>query len=645
MKPGSFKQRLFSRTTMIFLFIVIGVLLAASFYTYVQDRRLETVSLGALRMASWNLARMSSEAAAFDREVALMAKGVGDPDEFMLRFDVLWSRYDYLLNSTESLPTRQHENNLRRIKNLFKKLRGLEPTLETLLNSTRPDWSAFVAAWEVQHKEIQMLLTDNFVGDETNQLMTGMEASRDRLANLRFLTLSALVVVFGYMAFALAYIRRQSRTDSLTGLPNGNYLQSLHEIDSQKNIVACHIRNLGLIISEHGNDRANEIVQAFARKLEKELSSADELIHVSQGEFVLLAKTQNRERTEEFARRLIAATVFDWRIYQTVIPISAEFGISPARHAPSMDWSARHQEAYRALAVARLEGERFYVSNENLETRLREERIIHNGLVRFLSGEPSSLSLSVVYQPIVRAEDINYVSGAEVLLRCADREIGFVPPNKIVDLCERHGLGVDLGHWLFRQIAKETKQLFQDLGFRGCLSINLNPAMLSEGLVSDVQRLLLNEGIPASALCLEITEDNAAIDFEKVNELIGQMDALGVNFALDDFGTGHSSLEYVRELCVKRLKIDRCFVTGIEEDEDRLRFLDSIIAMAGQAYMQTVIEGVENRAQWDLIARHQGLFIQGYFAHKPMPLNDFVAVLTDSASRFATNRQFASDVV
>jgi EAL domain-containing protein (putative c-di-GMP-specific phosphodiesterase class I) len=129
---------------------------------------------------------------------------------------------------------------------------------------------------------------------------------------------------------------------------------------------------------------------------------------------------------------------------------------------------------------------------------------------------------------------------------------------------------------------------------------------------------------------MEITEDNAALEFQRINPLIEELRDLGVMFALDDFGTGHSSLEYVRELKVDRLKIDRCFVDGIENDEDKARFLGSIIAMAGQVYMESVIEGVENEAQWRMVERLGGKLIQGYHAYKPMPFNDYMEVLFSS---------------
>jgi len=229
---------------------------------------------------------------------------------------------------------------------------------------------------------------------------------------------------------------------------------------------------------------------------------------------------------------------------------------------------------------------------------------------------------------------VNLVTGAEVLLRCEHERLGFIPPNRVVELCERYGLGEQLGCWLFRRVAAETRQLYSGLRYTGNLSINLNPAMLSMKLIGNVEQLLLKPGIPAAALCMEITEDNAALEFGNINDVIEALHGLGITFALDDFGTGHSSLEYVRELKVDRLKIDRCFVEGIEQDANKAKFLASIVAMANQAFMKSVIEGVENEPQWQQVQSFGDVLVQGYYAHKPMSFNDYLALLLDAKTRW-----------
>lgn len=627
MNNGLLLARLFSRTTVGFLFIVVLALLAASFSTYVHDRRLQSVSLGAMRMASWNLAQLGNEANSFDRELTLVARGVGDTDQLTLRYDILWSRYDYLLNSKESEPTRRHDDNEERLRNLFDGLQALEQPIEANLALPVTDWSNLVAQWQVQKTDIQQLVIDNFVGNEASRLFSDVEASRDRLANLRFLTLLALAGVFIYLALAITFARRQSRTDPVTGLPNNHYLNTIKTLSADCTIATCEIRGFQLVLSDHGNSGANELLRQFVRKLRSSLSSGDELIQVSQGEFVILLSPRPGQSPEDIAERLVSATTFDWQIENSVLHVSAVFGVDPSceRHCP--DWNTRYQQSHRALEQAHIDGCSYYVNREDLRRRLGEERKIHAGLLKFFNNEPGSLQLNLVYQPIVSARNRNLVTGAEVLLRCKDRDIGFVPPNRVVDLCERFGLGLALGQWLFRQIAAETRPLYQEMGFTGNLSINLNPAMLADTLYDDVQMLLVEAGIPARFLCLEITEDNAALEFVQINQLIKRLHGLGVTFALDDFGTGHSSLEYVRELKVDRLKIDRCFVDGIENSEDDARFLGSIIAMAELAYMKSVVEGVENEAQWQMVAELGDVFIQGYHAHKPMPLNDYIELL------------------
>jgi EAL domain-containing protein (putative c-di-GMP-specific phosphodiesterase class I) len=145
-------------------------------------------------------------------------------------------------------------------------------------------------------------------------------------------------------------------------------------------------------------------------------------------------------------------------------------------------------------------------------------------------------------------------------------------------------------------------------------------------------------------LCLEITEDNAVLNFDSLNRQIAELKKSGVQFSLDDFGTGHSSLEYVRQLKVDHLKVDRCFVEGIENSNDNLRFLGSIIAMANMAYMTPVIEGVENQAQWDLLPDKANVLVQGYFIARPMVFNDFMGFLMDPAAHYPTARQVETAV-
>lgn len=636
-------QRLFAKATIGLLFAVVLALLVACVVSYIQDRKLQSVSLGNLRMATWNLAQLGHEASAFDRELALELQDVGDSDEMLLRYDILWSRYVYLLTSSEAAITRDHSQNEVRLTELFGALQSLETPITRLAAGDPVDRRVLATLWETQKAQVQRLVIDNFVGDETGQLMDRVEYSRNRLSNLRLLMLGAMVLVFSYLALAVMYTRRQAGIDQITGLPNHLYLRSLKRIDPAKAIITCEINEFQVVLSEYGHDTLAELTRAFVDRLRVHLREGDELIQVAQNQFLVVATPSPRETMTALVERLASATSFDWSLHDTVLHISSTLGADAPCQGSCPGWQARYQQVHRALAQARIEGRPFYINDAKLRTRLKREQAIHSALNRFLKGQPSVLRLSLVYQPIVSADNATRITGAEVLLRCQHQEEGVVPPYEVVDLCERYGLGKKLGQWLFREIAHETRDLYQYMGFRGVLSINLNPSMLCESLPVDVKTLLLGQGIPPESLCLEITEDNAALNFSLINRLIRKMHDLGLCVALDDFGTGHSSLEYVRELKVDRLKIDRCFVDGIENDSDKERFLGSIIAMANQASMKSVIEGVETGAQWRLVGELGGELIQGYYAYRPMPFNDLMALFIDGSATFPVDQGVAAN--
>jgi len=153
-------QRIFSWTTVLILFAVVAVLILVSLYTYEKDRELEHVSLESLQMVSWNLTQLSNAANRFDREMALMARGVGNADELMLRYDILWSRYDYLLNSLEARATRHYLGNQDHLARLFAGFRALEPAIRERLDVAGADRAPVAAAWEAQRQAILQILTE-----------------------------------------------------------------------------------------------------------------------------------------------------------------------------------------------------------------------------------------------------------------------------------------------------------------------------------------------------------------------------------------------------------------------------------------------------------------------------------------------------
>lgn len=624
-------DKLFShRVTVINLVLAVSLLGLAT-ATYFESQKRHGVSLGDMRMASWSLNQLRDEARAFDRQLVLAETKLVNTEMLGLRYDILWSRFDYLLNSSEALTLREISGNEVEIKKLFEQIKSLDP-LVSKLATDRFDQRYFrllKADWQKISEDIDELVIDNMVGGETGYLTEQIDKDLKRLDQLRVALLSLLGLIILYFAFAIFFIRREAVTDPITRLPNRKYLWQKSELSETHYYTICEIRNLRQVLMEQDLEESDNLIRLSAQVLGQLIGAGDTLVHVSYGQFAIITPTPE-DSAESFIESLTRSAAFDWETETSRIPIQFVAGIDPGcpNQKTERKWEQRHQNALRALKEAQETNANWRVSTASLISQFELRKILLAELVPLFKGAPSRLQLSLAFQPIVEMNAAQTVAGAEVLLRARFRDGTFVAPNIVVDVCERNGLGFKFGQWLFRQIGNEVVQLLSAINFQGFLSINLNPALISEHLPDLMETTILAAGVPASRLCFEITEDNAALDFKRTIPVIEQCKSAGVLFALDDFGTGHSSLEYLSKLKIDKLKIDRSFVTDIENSSSKSAFLEGIIHIAEKMGVQTVVEGVENREQWDILAQNDGnLLVQGYYAHKPMEISDFIGVL------------------
>jgi EAL domain-containing protein (putative c-di-GMP-specific phosphodiesterase class I) len=627
----SLSRRLFSRTTVAVIVLVLVGLVGASAYTFFLDRKIQSVSLGSLRMASWGLAQLANESYEFDKELELVSQGVGDIDELTLRYDILWSRYNYLMSSEEARFTRDQLDNEATLRELFNEFKTIEPDFLLLVTDPEPTRTArLLQQWQIQRNHIHELMINNFVGDETSNLMRGIEQSRDRLSRFRFITLGSIIFSLLYLLFTVRYFRKWNRINSLTGLPNERCLHDYRELHFDQVMIVCVIRDYQSLVSDFPSEQVEDIIREFVLRLKEMTTDRDVFAHIAPGQFLLMVTLPKGQSVLGCVQAMHQHTVFEWQAVNNNMQISGLFGAAYSLANEAQDFAEYHRYATRALALAQIKGAGlpYAVFDDDSLMLLKQEKEIYRQLVQLFRGEVTQLQLSMAYQPIVAVDDVVSVTGVEALLRCKNGQHDPINPRQIVDICERNGLGVRLCHWVFNEVSRQCCNLYSNLGFTGTISINLNPAMLRPELVQDVEKYLLGNGLPAAAICLEITEDNAALNFDTINNLMTELHGKGIQFALDDFGTGHSSLTYIRELAIDRIKIDRAFVEDIEKDEDKARFLASIIAMAQQAYITTtVVEGIENEHQWQLLQPMGKVQVQGYYAYRPMPVFELMELL------------------
>jgi EAL domain-containing protein (putative c-di-GMP-specific phosphodiesterase class I) len=220
------------------------------------------------------------------------------------------------------------------------------------------------------------------------------------------------------------------------------------------------------------------------------------------------------------------------------------------------------------------------------------------------------------------------ISGMEALLRWTNDELGAIPPTEFIPVAEETGLILAIGEWVLRSACRQAKA-WQDEGLPvGRMAVNVSGRQFALAeFPSQVAAILQSTGLEASKLELEITESVVMADEGWAEKAINQLKQLGVSLAIDDFGTGYSSFGRLRHFAVDRLKIDRSFVTSINDCSDDRAIAAAIIAMSRSLHVSVTAEGVENFPQLMFLQEHDCQDAQGFLLSKALPVHDAHALL------------------
>lgn len=247
---------------------------------------------------------------------------------------------------------------------------------------------------------------------------------------------------------------------------------------------------------------------------------------------------------------------------------------------------------------------------------MKEEKLHRRKLERELSAAIEEGDLVLHHQPIVDAMTGKKVLGYESLVRWNHPERGLVPPGEFIAVAEQSDLIVHLGNYVLDRALAE-------LGPLAPCRISVNATgrqLLSKGFVDFVRGRLEHHGVPASRLCLELTETSLIEDGEGIDRVMGELRALGVVMAIDDFGVGYSSLSHLLRFKFDVLKIDRDFVANLDDKPESPMIVTSVVSLARSLGMQVVGEGIETPAQHRFLASAGCNALQGYLFGRPMPV-------------------------
>ena len=239
--------------------------------------------------------------------------------------------------------------------------------------------------------------------------------------------------------------------------------------------------------------------------------------------------------------------------------------------------------------------------------------------------------LEVHYQPVVSLGD-DAITGCEALVRWRHPERGAISPAEFIPIAEDTGLINQLGEWVLNKACADAATWPDDIK----LAVNVSPVQFKSGtLALKIAAALAASGLSANRLELEITEAVLIRDDEAALAILHQLRAIGVRIALDDFGTGYSSLSYLQRFPFDKIKIDRCFVNDIAEQDGSSSIVQAVVNIAAARHMTTTAEGVETEAQRQLLRALGCSEMQGYLFSAAKPAAQIEELLSSHRRRRA----------
>lgn len=275
------------------------------------------------------------------------------------------------------------------------------------------------------------------------------------------------------------------------------------------------------------------------------------------------------------------------------------------------------QQAGIALNQAKQTDSLFKVYSPQKAKSLQEEhRLLERMYTALERGE-----FQLYYQPKVHA-GYRTLLGAEALIRWHDREQGLIPPDRFIDLAEKHEIIKPLTWWAIKSSVNTLARWPAALS----IAVNVCPSLLlDDEILSVVADALDLYGVDAARLNLEVTEKIMVDNQELMLAQLARLQDIGVKISIDDFGTGFSSLAYFRDLPVNEIKIDQSFVKHMLVSKKDYAIVKAVIDLAHNFNLKVVAEGVESMAIADRLAKMRCDVLQGFVFDKPLPIDEFEA--------------------
>lgn len=429
-------------------------------------------------------------------------------------------------------------------------------------------------------------------------------------------------------------LMKQAFQDDLTGLANRVLFRDrLHHALERRSrggsrvaVILLDLDGFKRVNDSLGHAVGDELLQIVGRRIASAVRTGETVARLGGDEFsVVIESIEQGDDPELLAERLLMLLRMPMRIGGREVVVGVSIGVAIAD--PSDDEETVLRNADTAMYAAKSSG----------KARVRRfDPTMHHDAMEWLELESDLRigadrnELFLEFQPLMHIES-GRVKGFEALIRWQHPKRGYVVPGLFLPIAEETSMIVSIGRWVLREACMQAARWTSYSSEPPSVSVNVAAKQLdSETLVDDVRSALEVSGLDPRRLILEITESDVMRSPELARDKLNALKALGVKLAIDDFGTGYSSLSHLQYFPVDELKIDRSFVSRIEEGEREAAFVRTIISLAKSMHIEVVAEGIEQPGQQQFLHSVGCEYGQGYLYSRPLPANAIEAFVQQS---------------
>jgi diguanylate cyclase (GGDEF)-like protein/PAS domain S-box-containing protein len=423
---------------------------------------------------------------------------------------------------------------------------------------------------------------------------------------------------------AEARIAHMAHHDALTGLPNRSLIADrldlaiLHAQRKRRCVAVAFIDLDGfkLVNDGLGHNAGDELLKVVGARMQQCLRSDDTLGRFGGDEFVVILSdladdalgiTPVLEKIRQAVREPVQVEGQEVQVSCSMgVVMYPRDGVDPTTLMMNADAAM-----YRAKELG---NNNFQFYTREMNASVEEKLVLLEGLRNALEFE----QLSLVYQPKVDLRT-GAIFGVEALLRWHHPEHGLISPLRFIGLAEESGLIVAIGDWVLREACRQSVAWRAQGLAPLTVSVNVSPRQFEEKrLVERVALALIDTGLPAAALELEVTESLIMRDLAQAVGKMGELKDMGVALSIDDFGTGYSSLSALKSFPISSLKIDKSFVSELADNPDDQAIAMAVISLGHKLNLRVIAEGVETEQQVRFLRENDCDEMQGYLFSPPV---------------------------